>query len=257
MNEAMQIVQRQWDAAARVYDDAIAPALTHAHRAILARAGEVAGCDLLDLGCGTGRVAALAAQRGARVTAVDLSPAMVERARALVDLADARLAVMDAQELDLPDASFDRVVASFSVMFCPEPHRALAEARRVLRPGGLFAAGVWSFPEECEHAAVSAAALAVALREDALDVPAGQALADPVRLRALMEEAGFRDVRLERLRFTLRYPGADSLWEAVAAIYGERMAPDRLPQAEAAARAEMARLGLPLRSWAQVVSATA
>jgi SAM-dependent methyltransferase len=257
VNQATQTARRQWDAAARIYDDVIAPALSDAHRAILARAGDIAGCDLLDLGCGTGKVASLAAQRGARVTAVDLSPKMVAHASALPDLADARVAVMDAQQLDLPDASFDRVVASFSVMFCPEPHRALAEARRVLRSGGRFAAGVWSYPEDCEHASVSAVAIAAAPLAGVPDTPGGQALADPARLRALMEDAGFREVRLERQRFTLRYPSSDGLWEAMLAIYGERMDPRRLKEAEAAARAEMARLALPLRSWAQVVSAAA
>lgn len=255
MNEETRTIQGQWDAASAVYDDVVAPALCDAHRAIVARVGDVAGLDFLDLGCGTGRVAALAAERGARVTAVDLSPAMVRRAAALDQLRDARVEVMDAQELALPDASFDRVVASFSVMFCPEPHRALAEARRVLRPGGRFAAGVWSFPEECEHANVSSVAIAAAPREGAPDLPGGQALADPVRLRRLMEDAGFEDIRLERVRFTLRYPSVDGLWEAIKAIYGERLAPDRMAEAEAAARAESARLGLPLRSWAQVVSA--
>lgn len=257
MTDPIGSIRSQWDAAARVYDDVVAPALSDAHRAILARAGELDGRDVLDLGCGTGRVAALAARRGARVTAVDLSPAMIERAATLPDLRGARVVVMDAQALDFPDASFDRVVASFSVMFCPQPDRALSEARRVLRPGGRFAAGVWSFPEECEHAAISAAAVAAAPRTGVPDVPGGQALADPVRLRALMEEAGFSEVRLERLRFALRYPSADGLWAAILAIYGEHLAPDRLEQAEAAARAEMARLVLPLRSWAQVVSARA
>jgi len=251
------LIRREWDRAARIYDGVIAPALADAHRAILARAGEVQGRELLDLGCGTGRVAALAASRGARVTAVDLSPAMVERTRALPVLAGARVAVMDAQELALPDRSFDRVVASFSVMFCPRPDRALAEARRVLRPGGRFAAGVWGFPEECEHAAVSAAAIAAAPLSGAPEVPTGQALADPDMLRALLAGAGFTDVRLERLRFTLRYPSADGLWEAVREIYLDRLDPDRLAEAEAAARVEIARLGLPLRSWARVVSAAA
>jgi ubiquinone/menaquinone biosynthesis C-methylase UbiE len=257
VNETAELIRRQWDRAARVYDGAIAPALADAHRAILTRVGDVGDRELLDLGCGTGRVAALAARRGARVTAVDLSPAMVERAGALPELAGARLAVMDAQALEFPDASFDLVVASFSVMFCPRPDSALAEARRVLRPGGRFAAGVWSFPEECEHAAVSAAALAAAPLAGGPEVPTGQALADPERLRTLLADAGFSNVRLERLRFTLRYPSADALWDAITEIYGERMAPDRLADAETAARAEIARLGLPLRSWSRVVSATA
>jgi SAM-dependent methyltransferase len=258
MTDPTAFIRRQWGRAAHVYDEVVAPALSDAHRAILARVGEIEGCDLLDLGCGTGRVAALAAERGARVTAVDLSPEMVQRARSLSVLSGARIEVMDAQELDLPDASFDVVVASFSVMFCPRPEEALAEARRVLRPGGRFAAGVWSIAEECEHTSVSAVAIAAAGGEGvAPDVPTGQSLADPERLRTAMQGAGFSGIELAKRRFSLRYPGADALWEAIAEIYAELLPEAGRDAARAAALAEIARIGLPLRSWAWLASARA
>jgi ubiquinone/menaquinone biosynthesis C-methylase UbiE len=88
-------------------------------------------------GCGTGAdLAHLPA--GVEVTATDLTPAMVERTRRfaakLARSVDAR--VMDAQALDLPDASFDAVLLHLILAVVPDPQAALREAERVLRPGG-------------------------------------------------------------------------------------------------------------------------
>jgi SAM-dependent methyltransferase len=201
-------------------------------------------------------VAELVALRGARVTAVDLSPRMAARADARPALAGARVAVMDAHALDLPDRSFDAVVAAFSLMFCPRPDLALAEARRVLRPGGRLVAAVWGLPEECESVLVGRAALAFAT-EPPPALPPAHSLGDPGLLEALLVEAGFARPALRRLVMRLRYPGPDACWRIVHHLHGQLIPPERLPEAEAAARAEMARLGLPLRNVAWLISASA
>ena len=96
-----------------------------------------AGERVLIVGCGTGADLAYLAL-GADVTAVDLTPAMVERTRrraaALGRAVDAR--VMNAQALELADASFDAVVLHLILAVVPDPAAAIAEAARVLRPGG-------------------------------------------------------------------------------------------------------------------------
>lgn len=93
--------------------------------------------DVLELAVGTGRNLALYGT-GTRVTGIELSEAMLERARArAAELGlEAKLVQGDAQALPFPDASFDTVVCTFSLCTIPDDRRALAEARRVLRPGG-------------------------------------------------------------------------------------------------------------------------
>ncbi len=103
------------------------------------------GATLLDVGCGTGVVALTAARGGARVSGVDLTPELIERAKqnaALMKL-EANWAVGDAEQLPYPDASFDVVVSQFGHMFAPRPDVTVKEMHRVLKPGGTLAFSTW------------------------------------------------------------------------------------------------------------------
>lgn len=101
------------------------------------------GARVLDLAAGTGNVAILAAARGARVVAADLSPRMVELGRARTAGLPVEWLEADAEQLPLPDGSVDATLSAFGVIYAPRPEVALAEARRVLAPGGTFAFTVW------------------------------------------------------------------------------------------------------------------
>lgn len=101
-------------------------------------AGITSGEDVLDVGTGTGVVAVTAARAGARVTGLDLTPGLLDEARANARIAQVESVVWtegDAEALPYPDASFDVVVSQFGHMFAPRPAVAMAEIRRVLRPG--------------------------------------------------------------------------------------------------------------------------
>lgn len=99
----------------------------------------------LDLCCGHGNVAAALVAAGARVTGLDFSPAMLELARSSVP--EAVFVNGDATQLDFEDAAFDAVTIGFGMPHVPKPRRVLAEARRVLRPGGRIAFSTWCGPE--------------------------------------------------------------------------------------------------------------
>jgi ubiquinone/menaquinone biosynthesis C-methylase UbiE len=99
------------------------------------------GAEVLEVGCGTGPVCRyLTTLRGVvHVTGIDPSPLFVARARELAEDVPADFMIGDARALDFEDASFDAVVFHTSLCHVPECEEALAEAHRVLRPGGRLA----------------------------------------------------------------------------------------------------------------------
>lgn len=102
------------------------------------------GSRLLDAGCGSGQFALEMAARGAHVTGVDLSPAMIDRARAHAAerMIDVEWRVGDLSTLADPDQSFDAIMARASLQFVPNPWTALVEFSRVIRPRGRLYASV-------------------------------------------------------------------------------------------------------------------
>jgi ubiquinone/menaquinone biosynthesis C-methylase UbiE len=102
------------------------------------------GMRILDLACGPAtlsrRLAAMVSP-GGEVVGVDLAPGMIELARS-ASIAKARFEVMDIEQLSFEDASFDAAICGHGFQFAPDLHRAMTEARRVLRQDGRLAASV-------------------------------------------------------------------------------------------------------------------
>ena len=137
VHDPLSGVRHGYDRWSRVYDhDANPlPALEHPH--VRAAVGDVRGRDVLDLGCGTGRHTAWLAAAGARVTAVDFSEKMLERAREKVPATDVRYIVHDLHEpLPLDDSTFDLVVSGLVLEHLRDLDGFFTEAHRVLRPVG-------------------------------------------------------------------------------------------------------------------------
>ena len=104
------------------------------------------GMTLLDVGTGTGgNIAIPAAQRGATVTGVDITPELLAQARRRAGRAGVRVDWVEADALDLPfgDGGFDRVISTFGAMFAPDHERAAAELVRVCAPGGRVLMTTW------------------------------------------------------------------------------------------------------------------
>jgi len=127
--------------------DSISKTIAPVGPKLLDRVGIEPGMDVLDVGTGSGGTVAIpAAQRGATVTGVDLTPELFEDARARA--ADAGVAVEwvegDAESLPVGDESFDRVLSTFGHMFAPRHAVAAAELARVCRPGGVIGFCAWT-----------------------------------------------------------------------------------------------------------------
>src|SRR3954463_12591664 len=105
-----------------------------------------AGCRLLDVGCGSGQLALMAAKDGIDVTGIDIAPNLIARAqaRAKAEALKARFFEGDAEALPFEDASFDVVVSLIGAMFAPQPELVARELLRVCSPGGTIAMGNWT-----------------------------------------------------------------------------------------------------------------
>lgn len=108
------------------------------NRFILRHMGDITGKRLLDLGCGAGENSVYFAKKGARCVAADYSPGMVEVALQLAAANGVQIQgrTMNAIALDCPDNTFDFVYASNLLHHLPDPHAAILEMHRVLKPGG-------------------------------------------------------------------------------------------------------------------------
>lgn len=119
--------------------------LADMHDGIVASIGAEPGEAWLDVGCGTGGVAGRAAAAGAKVTGVDLAPALIETAKRRAENAglDIEYWTGDAENLQFADGTFAAISSSVGVMFAPRQHVAADEIARVCAPGGRIAISAW------------------------------------------------------------------------------------------------------------------
>lgn len=167
------------------------------------------GMKVLDLCCGQGIVARGLVETGAEVTGLDFSPAMLVIASE--EVPEATFVEGDAMAMPFEDASFDAVTMGFGMPHVPDPPAAMAEARRVLKPGGRFAYSVW---QDTELSAFTYVFTAIG-RHGAphISLPPGPGAtdyADPARAFPAMKAAGFKDVSLGEVdsRWHIDDPGA-------------------------------------------------
>jgi len=207
------------------------------------------GQTILDLGAGTGETGFLAAPRlGADglLISSDLSPRMLEAAQRVAPLfgvTNAEFRVLDAERIELPDASVDGVLSRFGYVLRGEPPAALGEVRRVLRPGGRFAFAAWAGREQNRWMTVPAD---VMVERGHLSPRSEAELAlsnrrNPETIRRLLSDAGFAVVDVEEMPVAYRFADADELWFFVSELRGSvALALAKLGEEErAAVRAEI------------------
>jgi ubiquinone/menaquinone biosynthesis C-methylase UbiE len=124
----------------------VAEVFLPAARRVVAAGGIQPGAHVADVGAGTGNLAILAAEAGAKVVASDLTPAMVEigRARSAEEGHDIEWLEADAEDLPFEDHRFDVVMSMFAAMFAPRPDIVSRELFRVAKPGGKVVMANWA-----------------------------------------------------------------------------------------------------------------
>ncbi|HEX8769168.1 MAG TPA: methyltransferase domain-containing protein [Acidimicrobiales bacterium] len=187
------------------------------------------GQTILELTAGPGETGFLAAEQlipGGTLISTDISVSMVDAARRGVEargLRNVECRTMDAQAIDLPDASVDGVISRFGLMLLPEPAKAFAEIRRVLRPAGRLVYGVMGPPQE--NPLLTLFVQAFVEHGHPLDAdpfgPGGLfSLANHDINKSLLEMAGFGQSEIEDVRGSAHYESLDDYWRIQTAIGG-------------------------------------
>jgi SAM-dependent methyltransferase len=250
--------KRGWDQVADPYHRHFGALTQQSSEALLDAARVRAGSKVLDVATGPGYVAALARNRGADVIGLDFSPMQVELARKTFPGVEFQQG--DAENLPFQAGRFDAVVMAFCLFHLPNADRAIAEAFRVLKPGGRFAATVWAKPEANPAYAIMLGA--IERHGVKVDLPPGPPFfrfADAEEAGRVLVAAGFVEPQTQVVPQYWRHASPDDLFAAfvegtVRAAATLRSQPDeRLQKIRLAVRAEV--LELPRNSAVYVISA--
>lgn len=207
--------------AAENYERYFVPTIATAVSAELLRTADLQkGERVVDVACGTGLIARLAAERvgpTGSVTGVDIAPEMIDVAKSVPAVPEPRMEwhVADAKALPLPDASYDVATCQMGLMFIENRSAALAEIRRVLVPGGRVVVNTpGRIQPVFEH---MKQAIVEHINPDlGVFVQAVFSMHEPEMLTSLLGEARFHDVYATESSATLRLPApADFLWQYI------------------------------------------
>jgi SAM-dependent methyltransferase len=187
ISAAAKVQRRHWGTDPEAWATISEPHNRPLFEAVLDAAEVGSGTRLLDVGCGTGMLLQLAAARGAVPSGIDVTPELLAIARERLPEADLREG--DMETLPFEDAAFDAVTGVNAFQFAGDPGKALAEAARVLRPGGHLVASLFAAPERSEGTAVHEAMASLSPPAKGAE-HAPYSLSDPGRLEAEMESHG-------------------------------------------------------------------
>jgi SAM-dependent methyltransferase len=207
--------QQGWERAAEFYGDAFGSLTAQTAEAMLEVVGAAPGIQMLDVACGPGFIAAAAAARGATVIGLDFSSAMVAEARRRWPALTFREG--DAEALTFEPSSLDAVVMNFGLLHLARPDTALAEAFRVLRPGGRYAFTVWAAPERTVGFGMTLRAIEQFGNKD-VALPEGPPFfrfSDGAETRKTLESIGFTDIVVQELPLQWRVASPDAVFDAM------------------------------------------
>ena len=184
---------RLWGARARDWAELQEPMTRPIYDAVFARIELGAQTNYLDVGCGSGLAAQLAAERGAKVSGIDAAENLLAIARSRIPAGQFRVA--DLEELPFADKTFDVVTGFNSFQYAANPDAALAQAKHVAKPDGAVVIVTWGKPEGMEFATFMTA-LKSLLPPPPAGTPGPFALSDGHALREFAAKAGLAPIEV-------------------------------------------------------------
>lgn len=205
-----------WDIVADAYAEEIVPMFESFAREALDIAEVKDGTRVADVAAGPGTLALLAAQRGAKVCALDFSEPMVRKLRARASSADLHVDAVHGDGMELPwaSASFDAGFSMFGLMFFPDRHAGFRELARVLRPGARAVVSSWVDMTKLPLLAAVFGTFGESMPGPAAP-PREMPLADPDTCRAEMTAGGFSDVTVRESTFSFPVPSTADLVDSM------------------------------------------
>lgn len=203
-----------WGARARDWVDLVEGNVRPTYDAVLKRTEIGSGTRYLDIGCGAGMAAQMAAALGAQVSGIDAAETMPAVARERVPKGEFRQGEIEA--LPYADGSFDVVTGFNAFQFAGNPVTALREGRRVAKPGGQVAIVTWGDPEGMQMVAVITA-LRPLMPPPPPGTPGPFVLSDETALRRFATEAGLTPVEVFDVDNPFRFPDEATALHALAA----------------------------------------
>ena len=197
-----------WETVSRGYEEHFARLTTQSVNSIL-EAAEVSGNkQVLDVCCGPGMIAAEAIARGAETIGIDFSAAAIEIAT--LNVPEAEFHEGDAQSIPFSDDSFDAVVCGFGIIHIPDPHKALSEMHRVLKPGGRIAVSTWEAPNPENGFGLLFGSIKANANMD-IDLPHGPdffQFSDSQKMSSALQETGFSEPKVSTVAQTWEFNNA-------------------------------------------------
>lgn len=232
LDEARARSKGVWDEMAagwQLHNDVIWEASRQVGEWLVDKVAPQPGQTILELAAGpgdTGFVAARLVGEGGRLISTDFSPNMVDvaaaRARS-IEVSNAEFRVMDAEDIDLGDDTVDGILCRFGFMLMLDPQAALAECRRVLRPGRRLAFAVWTGPEKNPWVAI----IGMVLRQQGYEPPGDPfgpggifSMGSEEQVRKRVTRAGFEEVETEEMEVHWRFEDFAGFWTFLTELAG-------------------------------------